>query len=59
MMKAFFDMNGLEESLHKLINMLVRYEVMIEKSVPSILMGEASTSKAKGKGCRMRGEEEG
>ncbi|KAL0302130.1 UNVERIFIED_CONTAM: hypothetical protein Sangu_3117100 [Sesamum angustifolium] len=42
-------MSGLEKSLHELINMLVQYEAMIEKSAPSELVGEASTSKAKGK----------
>ncbi|KAL0463276.1 UNVERIFIED_CONTAM: hypothetical protein Slati_0215200 [Sesamum latifolium] len=42
-------MNGLEESLHELINMLVQYEVTIEKSAPLVLVGEPSTSKAKGK----------
>ncbi|KAL0307308.1 UNVERIFIED_CONTAM: hypothetical protein Sradi_6148100 [Sesamum radiatum] len=44
-----YNMNGLEKSLHELINMLVQYETMIEKSTPSVLVGEASTSKAKGK----------
>ncbi|KAL0420498.1 UNVERIFIED_CONTAM: hypothetical protein Slati_3072700 [Sesamum latifolium] len=37
------DMNGLKKNLHELINMLVQYEAMIEKSAPSVLMGEAST----------------
>ncbi|KAK4391363.1 hypothetical protein Sango_1914100 [Sesamum angolense] len=44
-----YNMNGLEKSLHELINMLVQYEATIEKSAPSVLVGEASTSKAKGK----------
>ncbi|KAL0439278.1 UNVERIFIED_CONTAM: hypothetical protein Slati_2410800 [Sesamum latifolium] len=44
-----YNMNGLEESLHELINMLVQYNAMIKKSAPSVLMGEALTSKAKGK----------
>ncbi|KAL0455642.1 UNVERIFIED_CONTAM: hypothetical protein Slati_0903400 [Sesamum latifolium] len=44
-----YNMNGLEENLHKLINMLVQYEATIEKSTPSVLVGEASTAKAKGK----------
>ncbi|KAL0301584.1 UNVERIFIED_CONTAM: hypothetical protein Sradi_6435200 [Sesamum radiatum] len=44
-----YNINGLEKSLHELINMLVQYEATIEKSAPSILLGEASTSKAKGK----------
>ncbi|KAL0386375.1 UNVERIFIED_CONTAM: hypothetical protein Slati_4604900 [Sesamum latifolium] len=38
------DMNGLEENLHELINMLVQYEATIKKSVLSVLMGDASTS---------------
>ncbi|KAL0406276.1 UNVERIFIED_CONTAM: hypothetical protein Slati_3941500 [Sesamum latifolium] len=42
-------MNGLEESHHELINMLLQYEATIEKSALSVLMGEVSTSKAKGK----------
>ncbi|KAL0463015.1 UNVERIFIED_CONTAM: hypothetical protein Slati_0189100 [Sesamum latifolium] len=44
-----YNMNGLEKSLHKLINMLVQYEATIEKSAPSVLVGEASTSKVNGK----------
>ncbi|KAL0293705.1 UNVERIFIED_CONTAM: hypothetical protein Scaly_3136200 [Sesamum calycinum] len=44
-----YNMNGLEKSLHELINMLVQYEATIEKSAPSVLVGEVSTSKAKGK----------
>ncbi|KAL0400321.1 UNVERIFIED_CONTAM: hypothetical protein Sradi_2375400 [Sesamum radiatum] len=46
------NMNGLEKSIHELINMLVQYEAMTRKSEPSVLVGEASTSKAKGKGAR-------
>ncbi|KAL0298872.1 UNVERIFIED_CONTAM: hypothetical protein Sradi_6547000, partial [Sesamum radiatum] len=42
-------MNGLEESLQELINILIKYEATIEKSAPTVLVGEASTSKAKGK----------
>ncbi|KAL0339237.1 UNVERIFIED_CONTAM: hypothetical protein Sangu_1445800 [Sesamum angustifolium] len=45
-----FNMNGLENSINKLINMLVQYEDMTKKSTPSTLVGEASTSKVKGKG---------
>ncbi|KAL0445934.1 UNVERIFIED_CONTAM: hypothetical protein Slati_1721300 [Sesamum latifolium] len=45
-------MNGLEKSIHELINMLVQYEATTHKSEPSVLVGEASTSKAKGKGAR-------
>ncbi|KAL0329201.1 UNVERIFIED_CONTAM: hypothetical protein Sradi_4906800 [Sesamum radiatum] len=44
-----YNMSGFEKSLHGLINILVQYEATIEKSVPSVLVGEASTSKAKGK----------
>ncbi|KAL0298846.1 UNVERIFIED_CONTAM: hypothetical protein Sradi_6544400 [Sesamum radiatum] len=44
-----YNMNGLEKSLHELINILVQYEAMIEKSAPPVLVGKASTSKAKGK----------
>ncbi|KAL0329145.1 UNVERIFIED_CONTAM: hypothetical protein Sradi_4901200 [Sesamum radiatum] len=44
-----FNMNGLENSINELINMLVQYEAMIKKSTLSVLIGKASTSKAKGK----------
>ncbi|KAL0434313.1 UNVERIFIED_CONTAM: hypothetical protein Slati_2765600 [Sesamum latifolium] len=44
-------MNGLDKDLHELINMLFQYEATIEKSAPLVLVGEASTSKAKGKGA--------
>ncbi|KAL0293993.1 UNVERIFIED_CONTAM: Retrovirus-related Pol polyprotein from transposon RE2 [Sesamum radiatum] len=47
-----YDINGLEKSIHELINMLVQYEATTRKSEPSVLIGEASTSKAKGKGTR-------
>ncbi|KAL0433666.1 UNVERIFIED_CONTAM: hypothetical protein Slati_2700900 [Sesamum latifolium] len=55
-----YNMNGLEESLYELINMLVYYEATVEKSIPSVLVGEASTSKRRAKlpdarrGRRMR-----
>ncbi|KAL0287927.1 UNVERIFIED_CONTAM: hypothetical protein Scaly_2750600 [Sesamum calycinum] len=54
-----YTMNGLEKSLHEFINMLV-HEATIEKSAPSVVMGEASTSKAKGKvvGCEKRKNDE-
>ncbi|KAL0349825.1 UNVERIFIED_CONTAM: hypothetical protein Sradi_4131700 [Sesamum radiatum] len=39
-------MNGLKESLHELVNILVKYEV---KFASVVLVGEASTSKVKGK----------
>ncbi|KAL0319707.1 UNVERIFIED_CONTAM: Retrovirus-related Pol polyprotein from transposon TNT 1-94 [Sesamum radiatum] len=47
-----YNMNGLEKSIHELINMLVQYEETTHKSKPAVLVGEASTSKAKGKGAR-------
>ncbi|KAL0406197.1 UNVERIFIED_CONTAM: hypothetical protein Slati_3933600 [Sesamum latifolium] len=47
-----YNMNGLEKSIHELINMLVQYEATTHKSEPAVLVGDASTSKAKGKGIR-------
>ncbi|KAL0439386.1 UNVERIFIED_CONTAM: hypothetical protein Slati_2421600 [Sesamum latifolium] len=47
-----YNMNGLEKSINELINMLVQYEATTKKSEPSVLVGEASTSKAKGKGAK-------
>ncbi|KAL0455135.1 UNVERIFIED_CONTAM: hypothetical protein Slati_0852700 [Sesamum latifolium] len=44
-----YNMNGIEKSIHELINMLVQYEAMTHKSEPAVLVGEASTSKVKGK----------
>ncbi|KAL0285010.1 UNVERIFIED_CONTAM: hypothetical protein Scaly_2832800 [Sesamum calycinum] len=44
-----FNMNELEKSINELINILVQYEATIKKSVPSVFIREASTSKAKGK----------
>ncbi|KAL0440195.1 UNVERIFIED_CONTAM: hypothetical protein Slati_2502500 [Sesamum latifolium] len=51
-----YNMNGLEKCIHELINMLVQYEAMTYKSTPTVLVGEASTSKEKGKraGCWKR-----
>ncbi|KAL2235779.1 UNVERIFIED_CONTAM: hypothetical protein Sindi_1310100 [Sesamum indicum] len=43
------NMNRLDKGLHELINILVQYEAMIEKSAPLLLVREASTSEAKGK----------
>ncbi|KAL0394791.1 UNVERIFIED_CONTAM: hypothetical protein Slati_4445300 [Sesamum latifolium] len=54
-----YNMNGLEKSINELINMLVQYETTTKKSEPSVLVGEASTSKAKGKGAQTLEEEEG
>ncbi|KAL0433622.1 UNVERIFIED_CONTAM: hypothetical protein Slati_2696500 [Sesamum latifolium] len=44
-----YDMNGLEKSIHKLINMLVQYEATTHESASAVLLGEPSTSEAKGK----------
>ncbi|KAL0329220.1 UNVERIFIED_CONTAM: hypothetical protein Sradi_4908700 [Sesamum radiatum] len=44
-----FNMNGLDKSINEFINMLIQYEATIKKSTLSVLIGEASTSKAKGK----------
>ncbi|KAL0420676.1 UNVERIFIED_CONTAM: hypothetical protein Slati_3090500 [Sesamum latifolium] len=45
-----YNMNGLEKDLHELINMLVQYEAMIEKSAPSVLVGRLRPQKRKAKG---------
>ncbi|KAL0455308.1 UNVERIFIED_CONTAM: hypothetical protein Slati_0870000 [Sesamum latifolium] len=42
-----YNMNGLEKSIHELINMLVQYEATTHKSEPAVLVGEASTPKRK------------
>ncbi|KAL0440039.1 UNVERIFIED_CONTAM: hypothetical protein Slati_2486900 [Sesamum latifolium] len=47
-----YNMNRLEKSIHELINMLVQYEATTHNLMPEVLVGEASTSKAKGKGAR-------
>ncbi|KAK4380943.1 hypothetical protein Sango_3017100 [Sesamum angolense] len=44
-----YNMNRLEKSIHELINMLVQYEATTDKSAPTVLVEEASTSKAKDK----------
>ncbi|KAL0445252.1 UNVERIFIED_CONTAM: hypothetical protein Slati_2247900 [Sesamum latifolium] len=44
-----YNMNGPEKTIHELINMLVQYETATHKSAPAVLVGEASTFKAKGK----------
>ncbi|KAL2252608.1 UNVERIFIED_CONTAM: hypothetical protein Sindi_0055500, partial [Sesamum indicum] len=43
-----YNMNRLEKTMHELINMLVQYETTTKKCVPSVLVEEASSSKAKG-----------
>ncbi|KAL0405242.1 UNVERIFIED_CONTAM: hypothetical protein Slati_3838100 [Sesamum latifolium] len=47
-----YNMNGLEKMIHELINMLVQYEATTHKSTPAVLVGKASTSKAK---CKRSG----
>ncbi|KAL0411314.1 UNVERIFIED_CONTAM: hypothetical protein Slati_3721100 [Sesamum latifolium] len=47
-----YNMNGLEKSIHELTNILVQYEATTHKSETAVLVGEASTSKDKGKGAR-------
>ncbi|KAL0463246.1 UNVERIFIED_CONTAM: hypothetical protein Slati_0212200 [Sesamum latifolium] len=47
-----YNMNGLEKSIHELINILVQYEATTHKSEPAVFVGEGSTSKAKGMGAR-------
>ncbi|KAL0386389.1 UNVERIFIED_CONTAM: hypothetical protein Slati_4558900 [Sesamum latifolium] len=44
-----YNTNGLDKSIHEIINMLVQYEATTHKSEPVVLVGKASTSKAKGK----------
>ncbi|KAL0313692.1 UNVERIFIED_CONTAM: hypothetical protein Scaly_2910200 [Sesamum calycinum] len=44
-----YNMNRLEKSIDELINMLAQFEATTHKSAPAVLVGEASTSKAKGK----------
>ncbi|KAL0413349.1 UNVERIFIED_CONTAM: hypothetical protein Sradi_1536600 [Sesamum radiatum] len=51
-----YNMNRLEKSIHELIKMLVQYEVMIHKSEPVVLVGEASTSKGARRWKRKKGK---
>ncbi|KAL0448557.1 UNVERIFIED_CONTAM: hypothetical protein Slati_1412100 [Sesamum latifolium] len=45
-----YNMNGLEKTIHVVVNnMLLQYEATTHKSEPAVLVGEASTSKVKGK----------
>ncbi|KAL0457617.1 UNVERIFIED_CONTAM: hypothetical protein Slati_0388900 [Sesamum latifolium] len=44
-----YNMNGLQKMIHELINMLIQYDATTHKSAPTVLVGEASTSKVKGK----------
>ncbi|KAL2235863.1 UNVERIFIED_CONTAM: hypothetical protein Sindi_1318500 [Sesamum indicum] len=37
-----YNMNGLEKSIHELINMLIQYKATTYKSTPVVLVGEAS-----------------
>ncbi|KAK4383013.1 hypothetical protein Sango_2817700 [Sesamum angolense] len=45
-----YNMNGLEKSIHELINMLVQYEAMTHKFTPAVLVGETSHPKRKARG---------
>ncbi|KAL2230614.1 UNVERIFIED_CONTAM: hypothetical protein Sindi_1655800 [Sesamum indicum] len=45
-----YNMNGLEKSIHELINMLVEDEAMTHKSALMVLIGQASTSRRKERG---------
>ncbi|KAL0423364.1 UNVERIFIED_CONTAM: hypothetical protein Sradi_0871200 [Sesamum radiatum] len=54
-----YNMNGLEKSIHELINMLVQYEATTHKSAPVVLVGEVSTFKAKGKRVGRRKRKKG
>ncbi|KAL2252664.1 UNVERIFIED_CONTAM: hypothetical protein Sindi_0061100 [Sesamum indicum] len=47
-----YNMNGLEKTINELINILVQYEATSKESAPSVLVGEASASKVKGKGTK-------
>ncbi|KAL0286303.1 UNVERIFIED_CONTAM: hypothetical protein Scaly_2795300 [Sesamum calycinum] len=47
-----YNMNGLEKSIHELINMVVQYEATTHKSSLMVLVGEVSTSKVKSKRAR-------
>ncbi|KAL0317358.1 UNVERIFIED_CONTAM: hypothetical protein Sangu_2150100 [Sesamum angustifolium] len=49
----------LKESFHELINILVKYEATIKKFALSVLVGEALTSKAKGKVVRCEKRKKG
>ncbi|KAL0404220.1 UNVERIFIED_CONTAM: hypothetical protein Sradi_2062800 [Sesamum radiatum] len=44
-----YNMNGLEKSIHELINMLVQYKATTHKSALVVMVGEVSTSKREGK----------
>ncbi|KAL0294863.1 UNVERIFIED_CONTAM: hypothetical protein Sangu_2515600 [Sesamum angustifolium] len=54
-----YNMNGLDKFINELINILVKYEAAAHKSVLTVLVGEVSTSKVKGKrvGCWKRKKE--
>ncbi|KAK4390248.1 hypothetical protein Sango_2088100 [Sesamum angolense] len=56
-----YNMNRLEKYIHELINMLVQYKATTHKSAVVVLVGEATTSKAKGKKaeCWKRKKEKG
>ncbi|KAL0292096.1 UNVERIFIED_CONTAM: hypothetical protein Sangu_3257400 [Sesamum angustifolium] len=45
-----YNMNGLDKDLHELMNMLVQYEVIIEKFAPPVFVGRLQPHKRKAKG---------
>ncbi|KAL0290341.1 UNVERIFIED_CONTAM: hypothetical protein Sradi_7052400 [Sesamum radiatum] len=49
-----YNMNRLQKSVNKLINMLVENEATTHKSAPAVLVRDVSTSKVKGKKTRRR-----
>ncbi|KAL0285858.1 UNVERIFIED_CONTAM: hypothetical protein Scaly_2807000 [Sesamum calycinum] len=55
------NINGLKQSINELINILVQYMETTHKSIPAVLVGDVSTSKAKGKraGCWKRNKGKG
>ncbi|KAL0463218.1 UNVERIFIED_CONTAM: Retrovirus-related Pol polyprotein from transposon TNT 1-94 [Sesamum latifolium] len=54
-----YNMNGLEKSIHELINMLVQYEAMTHKSEPTVLVGRGFDLQGERQGCQTLEEEEG
>ncbi|KAL0386259.1 UNVERIFIED_CONTAM: hypothetical protein Sradi_3020200 [Sesamum radiatum] len=54
-----YNMNGLEKSIHELINMLVQYEATTHKSEPSVLVGRGFDLQSERQGCQTLEEEEG
>ncbi|KAL0310373.1 UNVERIFIED_CONTAM: hypothetical protein Scaly_2934900 [Sesamum calycinum] len=54
-----YNMNRLGKCIYELINMLVQYKAMTHKFALAVLVGEASTSKAKGKRVGRRKRKKG